>query len=173
MQNSLFRYAIVLLLGSTVAISCRPRNITCTDGTIQVLPVGFSETDFDAATVIKYTQGSSFATVVDSTHAINFGPVYNGDTASIAAFVTSNPDSIHTVFIVTGYDYKIVLPKLGRTFTITNIVQSGKTHESYTPGLIGGDKFVICYNSVISATVDSNVFTGSADMPAIAVEIVK
>ncbi len=173
MQNTLLRYSLSLLFCAALFSSCRPKNITCTNGTIQVHPVGFTERDFDSAVVIKYAQGGSFGTVVDSTHGIIFDATYDGDTTSIAAYVTSNPDSMHPLFIVPGYDYKIVMPVVGRTFTITNIVQSGKTHESYTSGFIGGDKLIICYNSVLQATVDSNVFTGTADMPAISVEIVK
>ncbi len=173
MQNAFIRSGLFLSFCAALLPSCRPRNITCTNGTIQVHPVGFSQTDFDSAEVIKYTQGSSFSEAVDSTRSIIYDPIYDGDTASIAASVNSNPDSTHPLFIVPGYDYKIVIPKLGRTFAITNIVQNGKTHESYTPGLIGGDKLVICYNSVISAMVDSNMFTGTADARAINIEIVK
>ena len=171
MHNTL-RPALLLLFCATLFGSCRPRNITCTNGTIQVRPVGFSETDFDSAQVIKYTQGSSFSAPVDSTWSAHYtNDPYSPDTANFYAVVTS--DSSHSLFIVPGYDYKIVLHALGRSFTMTNIVQSGKTHESYTPGLIGGDKLIVCYNSVTSVTVDSNVFTGPADAPGMAVEIVK
>ncbi len=172
MQNSLFRASMLLLLCAAFLPSCRPKNVTCTNGTIQVNPVGFSETDFDSANVIKYTQGSSFSAPVDSTTNVHYS-IYpsSADTGSIYALSTS--DSTHPVFIVPGFDYRIVLPAIARSFTISNIVQSGKTHESYTSGFIGGDKLIVCYNSVTSVTVDGNVFTGLADKPAISVNIVK
>ena len=172
MQNTLCRSFPLLLLCATLFTSCRPENITCTNGTIQVRPVGFSENDFSAAKVVRYSQGSSFSTPVDSTAKVYYAPdPYSPDTASLSAY--SSSDSSHPLFIIPGYDYQIILPSLGRTFSITNITQTGKTRESYQAGLIGGDKLIICYNSVTQVNVDGNVFTGTADMPGMAVEIVK
>ena len=174
MHNTLLRSGLFLLFCAALFSSCRQKNITCIDGTIQVHPVGFSERDFDSAVVIKYTQGGSFSTVVDSTHSVLYNAgSYSQDTASIAVYVTINPDSSSRVFIVPGYDYKIILPVLGRTFTITNIELSGQTHQSYTTGLVNDEVYRTCYNSVVRATVDGNVFTGTSDMQAISVEIVK
>jgi hypothetical protein len=162
----------------SVALSCLllsascSRTITCNDGAIRIMPVGFAKADFDSATVVKYKPGGTFDSVIDVTTMVRYSYEYK-DTGEMTAFVVSLPDSTHPYFLVPKYDYKIMLPAIGKTYAITNIKQTGQTHMSYSTGLIGNTKMVTCTNSIVSVSLDGNTVVADKSNTYISVYLTK
>ena len=153
--------------------SCRrSREITCSDGTIVVHPVGFTKSDFDSARVIRYRKDNTFSAALDSTtKTLYSNDAEHHDTAILHTYPASYPNSAEG-FIVPGYDYRIILPASGRIFTITDITLSGQTHQTISSNTF--EKVLhVCYNGVVHVAVDANVYTSTAGQPSISVEIVK
>ncbi len=172
MNKSLKLFSLVAICLSILFVSCS-KNITCNDGVIAIYPVGFTKTDFDSAIVYRYKQDNAFDIIIDSTHFVYYT---NGDydTASLSVMSQYGNSGLGSSFLLPGYDYKIHLPKAGRTFAITNIVQKGNKTQSYTPGLFENGTVVSCCNTIISCNLDGKlIYVTTNTLQSSKVNIVK
>jgi hypothetical protein len=138
------------------AIFCLSRCKTYKCGYSYVLMtyVGYQKSELDTIILRRYTQNDNFQTLLYSdsvTNSANNGGLgagiytISGDTT----FVSIN-DNFPNGGIYAGYDWKIYLPRLGRTIIITNI---------NSPQIDGNKK---CVNPVNSFQINSLVVNSPA-----------
>lgn len=161
---------IAALSLATIFSSCS-RTITCEDGAIQIFPVGFSKKDFDSAYAVRYKPDNFFDSVVDTGHYVYYSQSYN-DTGNMHVVCVGATSYNYNGTIISGYDYKIFLPAIGKIYSITKVVQQGNKMQSYSQGLFD-QKMVTCTNSVISCDLDGTPVTSAPNKQSMLLYIVK
>ena len=158
---SFLSLSLVAACFSLFVSSCS-KNITCSDGSVVIEPVGFSTADFDSAFVVRYAQDNAFDIAKDTTHQVKYLRS-DSDTGNLYVVLSTLQTATDNRYLVPGYDYKIFLPALGRIFAITDIKQRGNKTQSYSTGPFGDGKDVTCVNCVISYKLDGNPVVAASD----------
>ena len=137
---------LLLLVITAFCFSCRKRTeiVTCVNTDLYIYTVGADWTDAEAAMAYKYKQDNAFDSLIDSTR-ISAYPL-TGDTSTLA-------------LLTPGYDYKLILPAVGKTYLVTHIAQTGQAIKAftYTQGLSHHEPFV-CYNEVASCNINDTLY---------------
>ncbi len=157
--------SLVFIFGSCT------RTVTCVDGFMEILPVGFAKKDFDSAYAVRYKQDNVFDSVVDTSHYVYFSQSYN-DTGNLHITWLGTTSYSYGGTIIPGYDYKIFLPALGKIYSITKVMQQGNKMQSYSQGLFD-QKMYTCTNSFISCDLDGSVVSGAPNTQSMSLNIVK
>jgi hypothetical protein len=142
MKNILSIACIVML---PLLSSCPGRqmtDITCTNGFLQVVGVGFAASDFAGATIVRYKQDNLFDSSIDS------GSITLSSVTADTCLLWS-----HAPYVIAGYDYKMSLPAISKTYLITNITQSVHTHRTVAIR----DPPYHCVRKMISCNVNGTV----------------
>ena len=114
-------------------------DIKCGDGFLQIIGVGFAAGDFSGAMMVRYKQDNLFDSSIDS------GSVTLSTVTADTFLLWS-----HAPYVLAGYDYKLTLPAISKTYVITNITQSGHTHRSVPTH----DPPYHCVNKMVSCNVN-------------------
>jgi len=138
-----------LLFIATLSIlfaSCgRTKEAACVSQQRMIEFVHYSAADLVAFTLMKFQPNDNFQHVIDSQSisAVNSTYDTHSDTTYVGGFNSMNA-------ITADFDWKIILPATGQTFTITDIVSEHKTME-YTSSRFSMDKFIpYCENFIFS-----------------------
>ena len=117
--------------------------VTCENNDLYIYTVGLDWSETQSGMSYRYKQNNAFDSLIDSTSVTAYS--LNADTSTLA-------------LLTPGYDYKIVLPLVGKTFSITRIAQAGQTVKAftYTKGLMHHKPFV-CFNEVVSCYVNDTL----------------
>ncbi len=133
------KYYFITTLLLLCLISCKPcvYHTICSTGPIFIYSKEYTAHDLDTVFIKKYTQGSGFTTIVDSTTLIGSGHK-----------LTDSADG--QITISDGYDYKIIAPIINKTFEVYNITNMGmyEHSEDYSCGAEPYTKY--CTNNVTS-----------------------
>ena len=124
--------------------SCkRTIDVTCTSSSLAIHGIAYISDDIAGGKIYTYTQNNTFANLIDSAQLSNYSVSKSGDT---------------TVFGIlnTGYDYKIIMPAMGNTYYISNMILRGVTHQTFTytapPGVEHASFY--CFNPLASCYVN-------------------
>jgi hypothetical protein len=120
-------------------------DVNCTNANLIIIATGFDSSDLTGATVLLYNKNDSFVTAIDS-GSLQLTTYVPG--ASQLALYTTNGTGTHLISPV--YDYKILLPALGRTYKLSGMEMSGVTRKS----LPYRDPPYHCFNDVVKCNVD-------------------
>jgi len=111
--------------------------------------IGFSRSEASTILIKKYTKATSFTMLIDSILLDSTKYSYS-----------INQDTLRTAFsfpphfgLVSDYDYRIVLPSIGKEYTITDIAEDFQTRRY---GILSPNK-VGCVNSFTSYKVDGQL----------------
>ncbi len=146
MKYLLKKIFILPCLGLMLLLTSCPgphnREIMCMDGTINLFGVGFNNTDFAYGMVYKYKQDNLFDSVIDS-------QAFWQNAAGVDTYL------LRTSYapLAPKYDYKLKLPIINKTYTISHIVQSGRTYVSAS-----SNSFPVCLNRIVSAMINDSIF---------------
>ncbi len=139
-MKNILKIACILII--PVLSSCpgpKSHDINCTDGFLQIIGVGFAASDFNAAMIVKYKKDNLFDSTIDS------GSVTLSIVSSDTCLLWS-----HSPTLIPGYDYKLWLPAINKTYYITDITQAGQLHRSVPYR----DPPVQCVNKMVSCKVN-------------------
>jgi hypothetical protein len=103
--------------------------------------VSFDSTDVDTIIVRKFEKGNNFTHLVDTTEwdRTNVAFAHRNDTFEIGMFAP-------VILLKSGYDYKVVIPSVTKTFAITDMI------EPKQMGNCSGK--VLCVTSIVSCKLD-------------------
>lgn len=112
---------VIFLLSACIVPSCR-KKISCNDAEIFLGFVNVASSDIDTVVLKKYSANSNFRNPLDSIEII---PNTNaeiiirptGDTAVLRLFDQE-------LGIKVGFDWQVDIPKIGKSYTISNIQQT-------------------------------------------------
>lgn len=137
----------------TFASCSTTEEIACDTGKLAIMAVGFRESDFDSAVVVRYAANGSFTTPIDT--AIAHDTRLGRDTFQLVIYkyaaktVAGYPNG----YFEHGADYRLFIPRLGRSFSFTDITLAGNTHQTITHSkrdLV----YHFCVNEVVSCSID-------------------
>ena len=144
MRTTLFLcVGVLLLLGS-----CRRSvDVTCnTTAVVAIFGTGFDTTDFASGMVYKYKQDNAFDSLADSSRLV---------------FSVRDADTLNVAVLYPGFDYKIVMPAISKTYLVTGITQGAVTHHTFTykSGFIADHSPYICYDPVVSCYINGTLYS--------------
>lgn len=163
---------LVAVLGSCKKYRC-PETMYCSTGYNFVL-LGFDTSDISSVVFRVYQAGSGFGSLVDTTLVLDTvlyqsfdGPVYpwvplssNGHDSLLNSSVSlANYRFFMTDTSYVAYDWELYLPKIGRTFKISNLSFSGGLQQTVETcdnkgNKIGGE----CERSLKTYIVDGETY---------------
>ncbi len=147
-------------IGVTLFASCifktETQDVICGNGTLLLYPAGFDTTDFNAAVTLRYKNDGVFDNFID-TMTTSY-EVSRNDTGYLKIDDTSFDGTLHIAEygLSPGYDYKIILPAIGKTYLLTDITQSGITHHAFPITFPGGRPQ--CFNNIVSIKINGTVY---------------
>ena len=143
-------------------------------GNVIIYGVGFTVTDFDSTIAIRYKQDNVFDSVIDTVHLMYAAEA--GDTTYFNMWDTTSEYLLYATHAPTkgaplangflaGYDYKIILPAIGKTYVLNGITQSGITDHTftYTQGVGFSGVGPICWDNVVSCKINDTMYTFPSD----------
>ncbi len=148
----------VLLLSALIfvifsAVSCRKKTdvVSCTNTDLYLYGAGFDWTDVESGMLYTYKQDNAFDSVIDSARISAY--TLDGDTSTLAVMPA-------------GFDYKIVMPVIGRVYLVSGITRTGQVTKAftYTDGPVHHEPFV-CYNEVVSCNINGVLYSASNTDP--------
>jgi hypothetical protein len=162
------------LILSVTGWSCkRTDHVVCTGTDLRVIATGFSSGDFDSAIVVRYKKDNAFDVAID-TIAVNFYPSGTNTTFTVAledtdaigrTAIDSGVENGYPNGFLPGYDYKLFLPSIGKSYAIANITQSGITSndETYTASIVAHEPRK-CFDNVVSCTVNGTPYSFASNI---------
>ncbi len=162
---------ISLLISFSIVISLLPscirnngtQDVICDNGSLSLYPAGFDSTDFNGSITLRYKNNGAFDSLID-TMTTSY-EVSRHDTGYLKMDDTAFYNKLHITDeagVTAGYDYKIVLPSIGKTYLLTNIAQSGITHHAFpnSPGIISiPQNTPQCFNNISSININGNKYS--------------
>lgn len=137
---------LIIAIASILFASCgRTKEVACVNEQRPIEFVHYSDADLMAFTLMKFQANDNFQHLIDS-QTINEANSYyvkHADTTYVSGLN-------NMMALSSEYDWKIMLPSTGQTFTITDFVSEHKTMK-YTSSRFSLDKFVpYCENFIYS-----------------------
>ncbi len=145
------RTTLFLCLGALLVFGSCKRSVDVTCNTSPVLAIfgtGFDTTDLASGIVYKYKQDNAFDNLEDSSKLV---------------FSVRNADTLDLAVLSPGFDYKIVMPVISKTYLVTGITQGAITHHTFTykSGFISDHSPYICYDPVVSCNINGTLYSTS------------
>jgi len=162
MIKSLPRIIIALSLLGLVTGSCS-KEYDCDEPQLHPAFIGFTLAEIDTLILEKYKAGDNFQTRID-THTVvladHFNSLYTVYNDTTSVFVKD-----HLKYIKAGFDWRIYIPAINRTITITAIEGEKRTGKRNS-GIFSMDPSPNCLNDVHTAIVDNQPFIFSSSAVA-------
>jgi hypothetical protein len=146
------RILLYLLIGSVFLFGCS-QEFDCKDRSVLFSFVGFDSTEIDTIIIKKYEQNSNYLNLLDTLRIIrgqNAGGYSSNDTALITLYL-----SIDSCNIRPGFDWRLYLPSIDRTISISDMITEKKTRICKRGFYSLDQNDCLCYNKILALKIDN------------------
>ena len=170
-MKTVFFLSGILLMASSLpsCTSCtKTEDVACNNGSLLLYTAGFDSTDFDSAVTLRYKQDNAFDSLIDTV-----ATTYQASSAADTGYLSQQDPAFAIKTHITaqaglnpGFDYKIILPAIGKTYLLTNIVQTGTTHHVFSAsrGISDPNGSLQCFNNVVSCQINGVTYASTQQL---------
>lgn len=156
-MNRRINFSLAFILCIVVLLSCT-RLYHCSEATPVLNFVSFPDTQTDSIILRKYTKGTNFSSLIDSTILSKSNSIYESSNDTLHILTTIHGDYALDI----QFDYEVYMPLANELFRINDFVEEQtEINEGISLDKVG------CVNPVKSYTLNGQIISGAPTYPFI------